>query len=211
MSDVFISYSRRDIDFVRHLFDHLTARDREAWADWQDIPPTADWLAEIYHGIEAADSFLFIISPDSVASEICTLGIEPQTTVKKPPQDLSREKEAPNIKGQSLYVTFEGRAGPDPRNANQGQISIGLHRIIKAEGPMFTKRAYDIYLRSGGSQRMGGELKRTMNKTLQYAINKELVEIADELGKGGLIYSVVRNSKNYSSQSRTSQFGRNFP
>ena len=45
MSDVFISYSRRDIDFVRHLFDQLTARDREAWADWQDIPPTADWLA----------------------------------------------------------------------------------------------------------------------------------------------------------------------
>ena len=34
MSDVFISYSRRDIDFVRDLFDQLTARDREAWADW---------------------------------------------------------------------------------------------------------------------------------------------------------------------------------
>ena len=44
MSDVFISYSRRDIDFVRHLFDQLKARDRDAWADWQDIPPTADWL-----------------------------------------------------------------------------------------------------------------------------------------------------------------------
>ena len=67
MSDVFISYSRRDIDFVRHLFDQLKARDREPWADW---------LAEIYRGIEAADSFLFIISPDSVASEICTLEIE---------------------------------------------------------------------------------------------------------------------------------------
>ena len=76
MSDVFISYSRRDIDFVRHLFDQLKARDREAWADWQDIPPTADWLAEIYRGIEAADSFLFVISPDSVASEICILEIE---------------------------------------------------------------------------------------------------------------------------------------
>ncbi|MDP7279993.1 MAG: toll/interleukin-1 receptor domain-containing protein, partial [Candidatus Poribacteria bacterium] len=76
MSDVFISYSGPDIDFVRHLFDQLTAHDREPWADWQDIPPTADWLAEIYGGIEAADSFLFIISPDSVASEICTLEIE---------------------------------------------------------------------------------------------------------------------------------------
>jgi hypothetical protein len=77
MSDVFISYSRRDIDFVRHLFDQLTARDREAWADWQDIPPTADWLAGIYSGIEAANTFLFAISPDSAVSEICTLEIEP--------------------------------------------------------------------------------------------------------------------------------------
>ena len=42
MLDVFISYSRRDIDFVRHLFDQLTARDREPWADWS---------AEIYRGI----------------------------------------------------------------------------------------------------------------------------------------------------------------
>jgi len=76
MSDVFISYSRRDIDFVLHLFDQLVARDREPWADWQDIPPTADWLAEIYRGIEATNTFLFVISPDSVASEICTLEIE---------------------------------------------------------------------------------------------------------------------------------------
>ena len=65
MSDVFISYSRRDIDFVRHLFDQLTARDREAWADWQDIPSTADWLAEIYRGIEAANTFLFVINLDA--------------------------------------------------------------------------------------------------------------------------------------------------
>jgi len=29
MSDVFSSYSCRDIDFVRYLFDQLTTRDRE--------------------------------------------------------------------------------------------------------------------------------------------------------------------------------------
>ena len=39
-------------------------------------PPTADWLAEIYRGIEAANTFLFVISPDLVASEVCTLEIE---------------------------------------------------------------------------------------------------------------------------------------
>ena len=35
MSDVFISYSRRDIDFVLHLFDQLAVRDFEPWADPQ--------------------------------------------------------------------------------------------------------------------------------------------------------------------------------
>ena len=75
MLDV-ISYSRRDIDFARDLFDQLVACERELWTDWQDIPPTADWLAEIYNDIEAANIFLFVIGPDSVASEICSLEIE---------------------------------------------------------------------------------------------------------------------------------------
>ncbi|HIA70507.1 TPA: TIR domain-containing protein, partial [Candidatus Poribacteria bacterium] len=43
---------------------------------WQDIPPTSEWLDEVYAGIQAADTFLFIISPDSVVSEICTLETE---------------------------------------------------------------------------------------------------------------------------------------
>jgi len=38
-------------------------------------PPTA-WLAEIYRGIEAANTFLFVISPDLAASKVCTLEIE---------------------------------------------------------------------------------------------------------------------------------------
>ena len=76
MLDVFVSYSRRNIDFVCCLFDQLLACEREPWVDWQDISPTADWLAEIYSDIEAANTFLFLFSPDSVASEICGLKIE---------------------------------------------------------------------------------------------------------------------------------------
>ena len=33
---------------------------------------------------------------------------------------------------------------------------------------MLAKRAYDIYLRGCGIRRMGGELKRTMNRALQH-------------------------------------------
>ena len=71
MADVFISYSRKDKTFVQSLHEALSARDRETWVDWEGIPPTAEWLQEIYGAIEAADTFIFIISPDSVASDIC--------------------------------------------------------------------------------------------------------------------------------------------
>ena len=76
MSDVFISYSRKDIQFAQRIHHELEARGRQPWVDWQDIPPTAEWLDEVYASIQAADTFLFIISPDSVVSEICTLEIE---------------------------------------------------------------------------------------------------------------------------------------
>ena len=71
MADVFISYAREDQDFVRQLHEALAQRNRETWVDWQDIPLTAQWWQEIQRGIEAADSFVFIISPDSIASEVC--------------------------------------------------------------------------------------------------------------------------------------------
>jgi WD40 repeat protein len=71
VSQVFISYSRQDKGFVRQLGDALAAQKREAWVDWKDIPLTAEWQQEIFTNIEAADNFIFIISPDSVASLNC--------------------------------------------------------------------------------------------------------------------------------------------
>lgn len=71
MSDVFISYSRKDVAFTRKLFDSFKAQGKEVWADFEDIPKAADWWKEIQAGIDAADSFVFIISPDSVRSDVC--------------------------------------------------------------------------------------------------------------------------------------------
>ncbi len=71
MADVFLSYSRKDTDFVKKLHESLSTEDYEIWVDWEGIPLTADWWAEIEEGIEAADTFVFIISPDSVESQVC--------------------------------------------------------------------------------------------------------------------------------------------
>jgi WD40 repeat protein len=71
MADVFISYSRRDTEFVRRLHERLAVEGRDTWVDWEDIPASADWWREVCAGIESADAFVFVISPDSIRSDIC--------------------------------------------------------------------------------------------------------------------------------------------
>ena len=70
-ANVFISYSRRNKEFVQELYGALEATGREVWVDWENIPVAVDWWQEIQLGIELADTFVFILSPDSVASEVC--------------------------------------------------------------------------------------------------------------------------------------------
>jgi len=71
MADLFISYSRRDLDFIHELVERLTVRGKEVWVDWEGIPPTTEWMKEIYAGIEGSDAFVFVITPDSAQSRVC--------------------------------------------------------------------------------------------------------------------------------------------
>ena len=71
MSDAFISYSHLDRDFAVRLQRALRDSGKEIWVDEADIPSGARWAEDLKGAIEDADSFVFIISPDSVASEEC--------------------------------------------------------------------------------------------------------------------------------------------
>jgi len=66
-----MSYAREDQEFVRRLVKRLTLRGQEVWVDWEDILPSAEWMREISEAIDANEVFVFVISPDSVASEVC--------------------------------------------------------------------------------------------------------------------------------------------
>ena len=71
MARIFVSYSRKNIDFCKRLTEELQKRDLDFWVDWEGIPPTVDWLKEIEKGIEEADTFLAIVSPEWISSPIC--------------------------------------------------------------------------------------------------------------------------------------------
>jgi len=76
MSHIFISYSRKDIDFAKKIVQALSENDLDIWIDWEDIPKGEDWEQEIYRGIETADAFVFLTSPDSIISKVCKHELE---------------------------------------------------------------------------------------------------------------------------------------
>src|SRR5688500_17472550 len=71
MASLFISYSRKDIAAAHKLAEAFKGHDLDFWIDWEGIPPTVNWWREIEKGIEEADIFLFLLSPDSANSTVC--------------------------------------------------------------------------------------------------------------------------------------------
>jgi len=71
MAKIFVSYSRKDSVAARKFITALKDMGQDVWVDWEDIPPATDWLQQIFRGIEASDAFIFLVSPDSAASEVC--------------------------------------------------------------------------------------------------------------------------------------------
>ena len=71
LHDVFISYpvpTGRSSASSRTL---SWPRGAEHPVDWQDIPPTAESMAEIEGAIDASDAIVYVLSPDSVSSRVC--------------------------------------------------------------------------------------------------------------------------------------------
>lgn len=75
--DVFISYSRADADFARQLNEELQVHGKITWFDQESIAAgAANFQEEIFNGIESADHFLFIISPNAIQSPYCAEEVE---------------------------------------------------------------------------------------------------------------------------------------
>jgi WD40 repeat protein len=68
--DVFISYAREDVAFVRRLHERLLEAQKTCYVDFRDIPQwSEDWQRDLYAQIDASNAVAVVVSPDSVASE----------------------------------------------------------------------------------------------------------------------------------------------
>lgn len=69
MSDIFISYSRKDSEQALALAERLQNEGMSVWIDQRGIEAAKQWSAEIVDAIEACKAFIVLLSSHSVESE----------------------------------------------------------------------------------------------------------------------------------------------
>ena len=74
--NVFISYSRDDLDFTDQLDAALALYGFAATLDRQGIQGGEDWRRRLGNLIREADTVVFVLSPSSAGSEICAWEVE---------------------------------------------------------------------------------------------------------------------------------------
>lgn len=79
MSDLFISYSRKNMNFAMQLRKALgtyrsnddPTQEIDFWIDIEDIEYSTDWWKRIVKGIEETNNFVVLVSSDYLASDVC--------------------------------------------------------------------------------------------------------------------------------------------
>ena len=69
MTQVFISYSRKDLFFVERLAKDLQTAGLQVWYDLSGLEGGTRWGQEIQSAIEASQCFVVVLSPNSIASQ----------------------------------------------------------------------------------------------------------------------------------------------
>ncbi len=68
-SNIFMSYSRREVPFVNYLVDDLEDSGYTVWLDYRSLIPGTPWAGQIDQGIADSDVILLVVSMASMASQ----------------------------------------------------------------------------------------------------------------------------------------------
>ncbi len=69
MENIFVSYSRKDMDFVRKLAGDLESAGYDVWWDIADLRGGDDWVRTIPDAIASSQHVIVVLTPNSVESE----------------------------------------------------------------------------------------------------------------------------------------------
>ncbi len=126
MADVFMSYSRRDTEFVRRLADSISGRGKEVWLDTEGIADGEVFPEAIKRAIEQSDAFLFVITPASVASSYCENEVEYAREMQKRIVPVLRDP----VEDGELPVEIRDRNWVP--FTDDTQFNPSLERLVKA-------------------------------------------------------------------------------
>lgn len=132
LNDVFISYSRRDLEFVTQLHQYLNQQEISAWFDQSSIEAGDQWRESIVNGIMECKLFLLVISPDSAASNNVRKEIDLAEHHKKPilPIMWRSTEFPPSIQYQLAgiqYLDFKTNASPE----NLGNLADIVSKLLR--------------------------------------------------------------------------------
>ena len=126
MPDVFVSYSRRDTEFVRRLVEGLQARGKDVWLDTEGIRDGEVFPAAIRSAVEGSNAFVLVISPDSIGSSFCDQEVDHALEHHKQIVPLAyrqvADSELPEPIRVRNWIPFETADGFD----------AGLDRLVRA-------------------------------------------------------------------------------
>src|SRR5919106_881532 len=142
MAQIFISYSRKDIGFVRKLAGDLEKAGYEVWWDLTDLRGGDDWLRVIPAAIESSDSFIVILSPNSAISDWVKKEYTQALSLRKKIIPLMLERSSvPFALNTINYVDFTS----DDYAANLQNLLDALG--YAGENPVTTSAALPLMLR----------------------------------------------------------------
>ena len=83
MNHVFISYSRKDAEFVNLLVEELREYSHEVWFDKSDIRGGTEWGTEIKNAVDSSYAVIVVVSTDSNRSKWVSMEVELAKITKK--------------------------------------------------------------------------------------------------------------------------------
>jgi TPR repeat protein len=153
---VFISYSRDDLRFADQLNAALDACGFDCVMDRHGISGGEDWKRRLGTLISEADTVVFVLSPTSARSEICTWEVEEATRLRKRIlpvncQSLEGTNPPPQLRELNYIFFYE-----DPKIADSG-FGTGLSKLIAALNTNFDwLREHTRYLQRATEWERGG-------------------------------------------------------
>jgi WD40 repeat protein len=161
---VFISYSRRDLEFAQRIVAALEARGIAPKIDTRDLPTLEDWRRELLGFIREADAVVFIVSPNSIAPKsVCAWEVEQVAKLNKRLAPIVLERVSDDLIPDAIakinYLFF------DPPNDFERQ-SDALARALQTDLVWLKEhtrlgelaRRWDVHKRPGALLLRGQEL-----------------------------------------------------